>query len=120
MSWTCSLSSTTIVAPPSSWCCTTSIWPHAIPMSSLQFLAGRSSRMGIRSEEHTSELQSRGHLVCRLLLEKKNKSVCDTVSFLCLYLYPFFFSRYCFHYDLHSFPTRRSSDLPVRCLGLAH
>src|SRR5690625_6929443 len=27
-----------------------------------------------RSEEHTSELQSRGHLVCRLLLEKKHKS----------------------------------------------
>src|SRR5439155_26561543 len=26
-----------------------------------------------RSEEHTSEFQSRGHLVCRLLLEKKNK-----------------------------------------------
>src|SRR5690625_6142733 len=26
-----------------------------------------------RSEEHTSELQSRGHLVCRLLLEKKIK-----------------------------------------------
>src|SRR5690625_5965272 len=25
---------------------------------------------GLRSEEHTSELQSRGHLVCRLLLEK--------------------------------------------------
>src|SRR5690625_7073127 len=28
---------------------------------------------GHRSEEHTSELQSRGHLVCRLLLEKKIK-----------------------------------------------
>src|SRR5690625_6354146 len=28
---------------------------------------------GGRSEEHTSELQSRGHLVCRLLLEKKKK-----------------------------------------------
>src|SRR5437660_7855910 len=28
-------------------------------------------RSGRRSEEHTSELQSRGHLVCRLLLEKK-------------------------------------------------
>src|SRR5690625_3274673 len=28
-----------------------------------------------RSEEHTSELQSRGHLVCRLLLEKKNQTV---------------------------------------------
>src|SRR5690554_7227493 len=27
--------------------------------------------MGLRSEEHTSELQSRPHLVCRLLLEKK-------------------------------------------------
>src|SRR5690625_7018076 len=27
--------------------------------------------VGPRSEEHTSELQSRGHLVCRLLLEKK-------------------------------------------------
>src|SRR5439155_17323392 len=29
----------------------------------------------IRSEEHTSELQSRGHLVCRLLLEKKKKEL---------------------------------------------
>src|SRR5690625_6129129 len=28
-----------------------------------------------RSEEHTSELQSRGHLVCRLLLEKKKKYI---------------------------------------------
>src|SRR5690625_6802837 len=28
-------------------------------------------RAGERSEEHTSELQSRGHLVCRLLIEKK-------------------------------------------------
>src|SRR5690625_909916 len=29
--------------------------------------------IGVRSEEHTSELQSRGHLVCRLLLEKKKQ-----------------------------------------------
>src|SRR5690625_6090808 len=35
-------------------------------------LRARSVREG-RSEEHTSELQSRGHLVCRLLLEKKKK-----------------------------------------------
>ena len=28
-----------------------------------------------RSEEHTSELQSRGHLVCRLLLKKKKKKI---------------------------------------------
>src|SRR5690625_7082944 len=31
-----------------------------------------------RSEEHTSELQSRGHLVCRLLLEKKKKKKNNT------------------------------------------
>src|SRR5437870_9768510 len=30
---------------------------------------------GERSEEHTSELQSRGHLVCRLLLEKKKATL---------------------------------------------
>src|SRR5687768_18128582 len=30
---------------------------------------------GLRSEEHTSELQSRLHLVCRLLLEKKKKQI---------------------------------------------
>src|SRR3712207_7532002 len=35
-------------------------------------LAERASR----SEEHTSELQSRQYLVCRLLLEKKNKTTC--------------------------------------------
>src|SRR2546429_8636685 len=33
-----------------------------------------SSSRGVRSEEHTSELQSRLHLVCRLLLEKKKKN----------------------------------------------
>src|SRR5690606_16478073 len=65
----------------------------------------------LRSEEHTSELQSRENLVCRLLLEKK-KTACGTrarscvsrrlSSFLC-----------CSgdHLHLHSFPTRRSSDL---------
>src|SRR5207253_8402469 len=35
--------------------------------------AGNASGIVDRSEEHTSELQSRGHLVCRLLLEKKKK-----------------------------------------------
>src|SRR5437870_10326956 len=33
-----------------------------------------------RSEEHTSELQSRGHLVCRLLLEKKKREDRITTS----------------------------------------
>src|SRR5690554_7583189 len=48
---------------------------HSMEVGSL----GRSLgiRVGelIRSEEHTSELQSRPHLVCRLLLEKKKKMI---------------------------------------------
>src|SRR5215216_7734052 len=40
--------------------------PHASP---------RSPRGCCRSEEHTSELQSPDHLVCRLLLEKKKKKL---------------------------------------------
>src|SRR2546430_5512445 len=32
----------------------------------------------LRSEEHTSELQSQSNLVCRLLLEKKNKPIAGT------------------------------------------
>src|SRR5439155_4120505 len=70
--------------PPSNWAtCTAVISPpcpikdnntpmmlnHAAPSMPMN----RLSIMGVllRSEEHTSELQSRGHLVCRLLLEKK-------------------------------------------------
>src|SRR5690625_6127482 len=44
------------------------------PPSSLSLTVGSPSGCSSsspRSEEHTSELQSRGHLVCRLLLEKK-------------------------------------------------
>src|SRR2546422_4610659 len=37
--------------------------------------AGYDVKTGKRSEEHTSELQSRLHLVCRLLLEKKKKQI---------------------------------------------
>src|SRR5690625_5682987 len=34
-------------------------------------LQAQGKKVAMRSEEHTSELQSRGHIVCRLLLEKK-------------------------------------------------
>src|SRR5256884_4119249 len=34
----------------------------------------------VRSEEHTSELQSRLHLVCRLLLEKKKKKITTSIN----------------------------------------
>src|SRR5438552_7468275 len=37
--------------------------------------AGELVALGVRSEEHTSELQSPDHLVCRLLLEKKKKKI---------------------------------------------
>src|SRR3712207_8738065 len=42
----------------------------------------RSFSSRLRSEEHTSELQSRQYLVCRLLLEKKNKT--PPISYPCL------------------------------------
>src|SRR2546422_4392642 len=53
-----------------------------VPMAGDEFVATKDeriareiadSRLAKRSEEHTSELQSRLHLVCRLLLEKKKK-----------------------------------------------
>src|SRR5690625_5753561 len=43
--------------------------------------------LGGRSEEHTSELQSRGHLVCRLLLEKNNPRDTITNNATCAYTY---------------------------------
>src|SRR2546430_12434575 len=39
---------------------------------------GGGARQRVRSEEHTSELQSQSNLVCRLLLEKKKKKVLPT------------------------------------------
>src|SRR2546430_13086394 len=49
-----------------------------------QIVTGKASR--IRSEEHTSELQSQSNLVCRLLLEKKKKSKGTTVHISALHL----------------------------------
>src|SRR5687768_17996787 len=46
--------------------------------------AGAARRPFSRSEEHTSELQSRLHLVCRLLLEKKKKNTKQDRQ--CIYL----------------------------------
>src|SRR3712207_7542594 len=56
-------------------------------------LLGNSGLSGInltsilRSEEHTSELQSRQYLVCRLLLEKKKKIIHVTISITIVDLY---------------------------------
>src|SRR2546422_7061429 len=48
----------------------------AVDLGSFPLAAGhyRSATVSRRSEEHTSELQSRLHLVCRLLLEKKKRT----------------------------------------------
>src|SRR2546429_4223427 len=50
--------------------------PHLASESRFRALQSRKKRALFgRSEEHTSELQSRLHLVCRLLLEKKNNTL---------------------------------------------
>src|SRR5690625_7092441 len=94
-------SSATSPPPPSPWASVNArrwIWPGPQPASQCDRLTDRTScrilgkdtrssqeeymvaltaaiQKAIRSEEHTSELQSRGHLVCRLLLEKKNTDI---------------------------------------------
>src|SRR5690625_6475087 len=45
--------------------------PYVDPHLHLDYIFSGLGEGNARSEEHTSELQSRGHLVCRLLLEKK-------------------------------------------------
>src|SRR5437870_12580073 len=52
-----------------------------------RWTAAPARRAAWRSEEHTSELQSRGHLVCRLLLEKKkNKYIMFNVFIIDYYI----------------------------------
>src|SRR3989449_5663335 len=61
-------------APSTAWCCGR-VWKSPSAVSSSAGTApGRARANAGRSEEHTSELQSRLHLVCRLLLEKKKQS----------------------------------------------
>src|SRR5258707_10967895 len=58
---------------------TSACWSRAVEMpggaglAGEMYYSGRTVRFLVRSEEHTSELQSRQYLVCRLLLEKKKK-----------------------------------------------
>src|SRR3712207_7316768 len=48
----------------------------------MAFDMGEKYKVDTRSEEHTSELQSRQYLVCRLLLEKKKKLQCTHQTYL--------------------------------------
>src|SRR5260370_14401277 len=49
------------------------LW-RARGLCAVEMGGARQARAGLRSEEHTSELQSHLNLVCRLLLEKKKKA----------------------------------------------
>src|SRR5690625_6497021 len=49
--------------------------PQAASNNVIFFNVDAFEEAGLRSEEHTSELQSRGHLVCRLLLEKQKTAL---------------------------------------------
>src|SRR5258708_30189640 len=59
---------------------TSVLWPELSAASNVA-----SGATVVRSEEHTSELQSPDHLVCRLLLEKKktNAALCDRFVHQC-------------------------------------
>src|SRR2546427_5338039 len=50
--------------------CSTLVFTVDMPVPGARY---RDAHSGMRSEEHTSELQSQSNLVCRLLLEKKKK-----------------------------------------------
>src|SRR6266481_4250571 len=57
----------------------TSAWPPSLP----SVPTSRATRVtSARSEEHTSELQSQFHLVCRLLLEKKKKKKITSSTYI--------------------------------------
>src|SRR5438876_9142454 len=56
-------------------------WPGVRPGSRITAARIRIRLANLRSEEHTSELQSPVHLVCRLLLEKKNEEGIEAVQF---------------------------------------
>src|SRR3712207_3418073 len=60
----------------------------------------------IRSEEHTSELQSRQYLVCRLLLEKKKK----------IYTYHIYITSFCYFFFLMIRRPPRSTLFPYTTL----
>src|SRR5256886_11117751 len=61
--------------------------PSRLPRMLVEYQPARPSiralNAGARSEEHTSELQSQSNLVCRLLLEKKKKTIEVPLSLQC-------------------------------------
>src|SRR2546430_11031600 len=62
-------------------------WPGSVPvwaaMTGIVVSISVGLIFGVRSEEHTSELQSQSNLVCRLLLEKKKKKDLVVIHSVC-------------------------------------
>src|SRR3712207_7442345 len=56
-----------------------SLWSKDIDLILIKIHLELIHQLKVRSEEHTSELQSRQYLVCRLLLEKKKKNTLNLV-----------------------------------------
>src|SRR2546422_6489680 len=69
----------TCALPISAWAARSAPWRQSSDASAKRRARG-SAACSCRSEEHTSELQSRLHLVCRLLLEKKKIKSKDVTS----------------------------------------
>src|SRR5436305_11692877 len=67
-------------------CFLTSLYLKAAWCSCVPWYCSQTFVPGRRSEEHTSELQSRPHLVCRLLLEKKKSRVTRRIQRSCAIL----------------------------------
>src|SRR2546430_7584243 len=81
-------------------------------------IAGRTALAGLRSEEHTSELQSQSNLVCRLLLEKKKTlpDVHTLLSTTCRAVLRMVCAR--FHHPFHS-PASASWRTPYHLIPAA-
>src|SRR5437870_10013842 len=75
------------------------------PLAAASDCLRASSACFSRSEEHTSELQSRGHLVCRLLLEKKKGNSILRIRFEVIRYLPRMRASHCWKVATRSFRT---------------
>src|SRR3712207_7933375 len=69
---------------PSDTLSTHMLWPNAVARIAELGVLERLEARHRRSEEHTSELQSRQYLVCRLLLEKKKEITMSVMMYVSL------------------------------------
>src|SRR3712207_7709852 len=94
---------------------------HGTPLKHIHFDSLWAPPGRVRSEEHTSELQSRQYLVCRLLLEKKKNTRTTTATchtsyqLLFLHSHPLCATVYLYHRSMPVLITLLTSTLLLRC-----